>query len=78
VDVETQMFQKKIRPIHVVSAMPAARTSMSDLECVLQGAVILSHDDGPANNPHLLFSEDRKVACKCCKPKEEGLELCVC
>lgn len=55
------MFQNKIRPIHVVSATPAARASMSHFECVLQGAVIRNYDDGPSNNPHLLFSEDRMV-----------------
>lgn len=76
--VETQMFQKKIRPVHVVSVMPPARASTSHFEHVLQGAVILNHDDCPSNNPHLLVSEDGGVACKCHKPKEEGLELCVC
>lgn len=76
--VETQMFQKKIRPVHVVSVMPAARASTSHFERVLQGAVVLNRDDGPSNNPHLLFSEDRRVTCKCCKPKEEGLKLRVC
>lgn len=72
------MFQKKIRPIHVVSVTPAARASTSHFERVLQGAVILNHDDCPSNNPHLLVSEDRGVACRCRKPKEEGLELGAC
>lgn len=53
--VETQIFQKKIRPIHVVSVTPAATASTSHFECVLQGAVIQSHDDGPSNNPISYF-----------------------
>lgn len=76
--IETQMSQKKIRPIHVVSVRAAARASTSHFECVLQGVVIVNHDDGPSNNLHFLFSEDRRVVCKCHKPKEEGRELCVC
>lgn len=76
--VETQMFQKKIWPIHMVSVTPVARASMSHFERILQGAVVLNRDDGPSNNPHLLFSEDRRVMCKCRKPKEERLKLRVC
>lgn len=42
VAVETQMFQKWSRPLHVVSATPAARAS-TPWSHVLQGAVILQH-----------------------------------
>lgn len=52
--VETEMFQKKIRPVDVVSVTPAARASTS--RCVfLQGPVILNRDDGPSDNPISYF-----------------------
>lgn len=35
---------------------------------VLQGTVVLNHNDGPFNNPHLLLLKDRRLSW-CPKPK---------
>lgn len=73
VAVETQMFQKKTRPLHVVSVTPAARASTSRLRVSCRE---LSSSATAPHNPHLLFSKERRGLCAH-KPKEEGLELCV-
>lgn len=67
VAVETQMFQKKTRPLHVVSVTPAGRASTSRLR--------VSCRELSSSAPTSSFP--RKEGLRAHKPKGEGLELCV-
>lgn len=69
VAVETQMFQKKPRPLHVVSVTPAARASVSRVSCRE-----LSSSTTAPPQPHLLFSEERRAVCTQTKGGRAGDE----